>query len=106
MVNDSHAAALTKLGKHFFRFIRTNIVVCQNAFNIFNALAHNLVIICAAILSKQKLKDISRNISPFLDLLCEIFPDNLPVEIVAEFALDDFTGIHRTLDVLIHDVPP
>jgi len=49
-------------------------------------------IIGAAILPQKELKDIDGYISSFFDFLGEVFPDNFPVETLAELALDDFHG--------------
>ena len=92
LINDSHCATLTQLRKHLFRFVRTHIVVSQNAFHILHALGNNLLIVRTAVLSEQELKDIGGHICPFLDLLCQVFTDNPAVEMLTEFLLDDLTS--------------
>lgn len=50
-------------------------------------------IVRAAILTQQKLKNIDRDIRPFLDFLRQVFPDNLTVKILTKLVLYFFTGV-------------
>ena len=106
LVDDGIAATSAEHGEDLLGFIRAHKVVRQNPLYVLDTLLDDFFIIGAAILPQKKLKDIDGYIGPFLDFLSEVFPDNFPVETLAELALDDFTGIHCTLGMLIHDVPP
>ena len=80
--------ALTKHGEDLLRLVRTDIVVRQDALDVLNAGLDDLWIIRAAILTKQKLKDIDRHICAFLDLLRQVFPDDLSVKELPQFSVD------------------
>ena len=96
--------ALTQHGEDLLRLVRTDIVVRQDALDILHAGLNDLRIIRAAILTKQKLKDVDRHIRAFLDLLRQVFPDDLSVKELPQFLVDHcvliagFSGLH----LLIH----
>ena len=71
------------------RLIRADEVVREDVFDRVHAFLNDLRVIGAAILPQQELKDINRHICPFFDLLGQILADNLPVELLPQFGLDD-----------------
>ena len=96
--------ALTKHGEDLLRLVRTDIVVRQDALDVLHTGLDDLWIIRAAILTKQKLKDIDRHICAFLDLLRQVFADNLSVKELPQFLVDHrvFIAGLSGLHLLIH----
>ena len=72
--------ALTQHGEDLLRLVRTDIVVRQDALDILHTGFNDFGIIRTAILTKQKLKDVDRHICAFLDLLRQVFPNDLSVK--------------------------
>ena len=95
------AAFFTQLRQDFLCFIWTDKIVRQNPLYRLYAALNDLIIIGAAILPQKKLKHIDRYISTFLDFLRQILPDNLPVKILPQLILYDFSGT-QTLIHFIH----
>ena len=86
------AAFFTQLREDFLRFVRAYKVIRKNMLYILYAFLDDRFIIRTTILALQKLKHIDQGICPFLDFLCQAFPDNLTVKVLAELVLYFFTG--------------
>lgn len=86
------AALSPKLGQDLLGLVRADEIIRQNPLHILNPLLNDLMVVRAAVLPQQKLKNIDRHIGPLLDLLGQVLPDNLAVKILPELVLYYFTG--------------
>jgi hypothetical protein len=88
-------AALAKHGKDLLRLIRTHEIIGQDPLDVLYSLRNHFRLIRTAILAKKELQHINWHICPFLDLLRQILPDGLSVEMLTELILDNFSSIIR-----------
>ena len=70
-------------------FSKAFSIIGKNSLDVLNALFDHFGIIRAAILPKQELKYINRNVRAFLDFLCQILSDDLAIEVLTELAFQD-----------------
>ena len=104
-INDGITATGTEYRQNLLGLIRAHKIIRENPLHILDTLFDDFLIIRAAVLSQQKLKDIHRHICTFLNLLCQILPDNLPEEVLAQLVLNNVTSIIISFIALHHWSP-
>ena len=89
LIDDRITPALTQNGKHLLCLVGPHKVIGKDALDRFHAFLDNGRIVRTAILPQQKFQNIDGDICPLFDLLREIFPNDLPVEILPQLVFQD-----------------
>lgn len=80
--------------------IRPYKIIRQDALHLLYAGFDDGVVTRGTILPQKKLQDLNRNVRAFLNLLGQVFTDDLSVEILTEFILHVFPAGHVFFHVL------
>ena len=92
-INDCVAPPLAEHRQYFLCLIRTHEVVSKDALDAAHTLLDNFRVVRAAILPQQELQDIDGDVGAFFDFFRQILANNLPIEPLAELALQDSSAI-------------
>ena len=92
-VDYGETAPFPQQREHLLRLVRTHEIVGQDALHILNAFLNDLIIIRTAVLAKEKLQYIDRDICPLFDGLGQILSDDPTVKVLPQFLVNDHVGV-------------
>ena len=96
-INDCVAPPLAEHRQYLLCLIRAHEVVSKDALDAAHTLLDNFRVVRAAILPQQELQDIDGDVGVLFDFFRQVLANNLPIEPLAELALQDSSAIFALL---------